>query len=300
MDLSLPQISYPLALAIVATLGYLFGRQRRFANNERAARSQRELRRAQSVASELERIALGVRRSLAKHHASINKFKDHVGRLSGEQQAAAWKDLCKEAEEILKPTLQFATEIASAYEEIRHQTNSLMTFTEVRTDPLTSVNNRRGLDDTLSAQFAMMTRYNVVFALAIFDIDHFKQINDQRGHLYGDRILQQLARLLDECVRETDIVARYGGEEFVIVMPQTDLQGAAVLSERLRYAVEQQMSLTVSGGVTMVLDGDTQDSLLARADQALYHAKTAGRNCVFQHTGESIDVVSPEVSPTAV
>ena len=150
------------------------------------------------MATELEKIAWTVRQSLAKHHASVSRFKERVSRLSDQQQEAAWKDLCREAEDILKPTLQLATQIANAYDEIRQQSANLMTFTEVRTDPLTGVNNRRGLDDALSAQFALMSRYNAVFSLVMFDIDHFKQVNDQEGHLHGDRVLQELARLLDE------------------------------------------------------------------------------------------------------
>ena len=97
-----------------------------------------------------------------------------------------------------------------------------MSFTEVRTDPLTGVNNRRGLDDALSAQLALKGRYHSTFSLVMFDIDHFKQVNDQEGHLHGDKVLQELSRLFDECIRDTDMVARYGGEEFVVLMPQTD------------------------------------------------------------------------------
>ena len=121
----------------------------------------------------------------------------------------------------------------------------------------------------------------------MFDIDHFKQVNDQQGHLNGDRVLQELARLFDECIRETDIVARYGGEEFVIVMPQTDLDGACVFAERLRAAVAERMAVTVSGGVTAAVENDTPETLIVRADEALYCAKAAGRNCVFRNDGYS-------------
>ena len=78
-----------------------------------------------------------------------------------------------------------------------------------------------------------------MFSVVMFDIDHFKQVNDQQGHLHGDRVLQELARLFDESMRETDIVARYGGEEFVVVMPHTDLAGACVFAERLRAQVDE-------------------------------------------------------------
>jgi diguanylate cyclase len=223
-----------------------------------------------------------------------------VSKLNARQQEAAWKDLCHEAEEILKPTLQLAAQIAAAYDEIRQQSTNLMSFTEVRTDPLTGVKNRRGLDDTLRAQFALLSRYNMPFSVVMFDVDHFKRINDEYGHLHGDRVLHELGRLFDEFTRETDIVARYGGEEFVVVMPQTDLEGACVFAQRLREQVQKQLSITLSGGVAAAIPGDTQEKLLARADAALYQAKTTGRNCVSKHDGQetvsAVDEIAEEVA----
>ena len=285
MDLWTCQIPIPLALAIVATIGYVFGRRSKAPSDDTAFRSRRELRRAQLVAAELEKIAWDLRKNLAKHHSSVNKFRDRVGKLNDEHQEATWKELCREAEEILKPTLHLATQIANAYDEIRQQSANLMTFTEVRTDPLTGINNRRGMADAVTNQFAMMHRYGTSFSLAILNVDHFKHVNDEKGHLHGDQTLQELARLFDEFARETNVVARYGGEEFVVVMPQTDLEGATVFAERLRSKVERQLSITVSGGVAQAVEGDTQDTLVARADSALYQAKSAGRNKVFYHDG---------------
>jgi diguanylate cyclase len=290
------EIPAPVALALIALIGYLVHCWKRPASNEMVMRSRRELRRAQAVAMELDRIASTLRKGLARHHASVLAFKDRVGRLSDQEQNTAWKDLYKEAEDILKPTLQLATQIAGAYDEIRQQSANLMTFTEVRTDSLTGVSNRRGLDDALSAQLALMGRYHSMFSIAMFDIDHFKQMNDQEGHLHGDRVLQELARMLDDYARETDIVARYGGEEFVIVMPHTDLDGACIFSERLRAQVADRLTITVSGGVAAAAENDTPESLLARADTALYGAKAAGRNRVFYHTGDIVEPVALEPS----
>ncbi len=297
MDLWSFQIPVPVALASIATIGYLVSLWNRPVTNDMVIRSRRELKRARVVALELEKIAWTVRQSLAKHHTSVLRFKERVGRLSDRQQEAAWRELCREAENVLKPTLQLATQIANAYDAIRQQSANLMTFTEVRTDPLTGVNNRRGLDDSLGTQLALMTRYHSVFSLVMFDIDHFKQINDQEGHLNGDRVLQELARLLDGSIRETDVIARYGGEEFVIVMPQTDLDGASLFAERLRAGVAERMAITVSGGVTAARESDDPESLIARADTALYSAKTAGRNRIFRHTGDDTEPVAAEEAP---
>lgn len=293
------RLPVPIALALVACLGYWVGRRQRSSPRPEAATSQRELRRAQNVAKELEKIAWRVRRDLARHHASVTKFKLRVGQLSSQQQDAAWRELCQEADEMLSSTLQLATLIASAHDQLRQQTNHLMTFTEVRVDALTGVANRRGLDDAMVAQFAMFSRYGQPFSVALFDIDHFKRVNDEQGHLQGDLMLQRVAKLLDEAVRETDTVARYGGEEFVVVMPQTGLDGASVFAERFRALAAARTPLTLSGGVACALDGDTPDTLLARADAALYAAKSAGRNCVFRHTGEQIESIY-EPAPATV
>ncbi len=286
-----PNIPLPLALAVIAVLGYLTGRRSRVHAIHEADKARRELRRAKVVARELEEIAEGVRKNLATHHLSVAKFKDRVGLLSATEKEAAWQDLCDEAEQILKPTLRLAEQIALAYDEIRQQTSQLMTFSEVRTDPLTRVSNRRCLDETLDSLFAMMERYKEPFSLAIIDIDHFKEVNDKKGHLQGDRMLQALARLLDETVRDTDIVARYGGEEFVVVMPHTDLENACHFAERVRRLIEADLGLTISGGVTVALDGDNAQSLLSRADAALYSGKAAGRNRIFRHTGVDIEPI---------
>ncbi len=189
---------------------------------------------------------------------------------------------------MLKPTFKLASQLANAYDEIRQQSNHLMTFTEVRTDPLTGVSNRRALDETLVSMFAMMNRYELPFSVVIFDIDHFKKINDDQGHLYGDSILKSVAKLLADNVRDTDVVTRYGGEEFVIVMPQTPITGACIFTDRLRQQVEQNLPLTISGGVAAAVDGDGPQTLLSRADAALYSAKAAGRNRVFYHSGLDI------------
>lgn len=295
MDYTLINLPVPVALAAVAVLGYVMGRRTSSTQAVESDRARRELKRARAVARELETIAETVRKSLASHHASIAHFKDRVRELSGSQQEGSWQELCREAEEMLKPTLRLATQIAGAYDEIRQQSNHLMTFTELRTDPLTRVSNRRALDEIVESMFALLNRYEQPFSLMILDIDHFKLVNDEHGHLYGDQMLQAVARVLDETARDTDIVARYGGEEFVVVMPHTLLDGASMFAERVRAAIESGVELTVSVGVAQALDGDNPQTLLSRADESLYAAKAAGRNCVFRHTGLDVEAVLEEV-----
>ncbi|MBO1896124.1 GGDEF domain-containing protein [Shewanella sp. BF02_Schw] len=140
--------------------------------------------------------------------------------------------------------------------------------------------NHQTTQDLLSKQAA--TQYPI--SVAIIDIDHFKQINDNHGHLFGDKVLCQLAQLLQNQMRSDDLLARWGGEEFVVVLPNTTLADAVELTERLRLYIAMQniqaMELTISLGVAQYRVEDTAHSLLDRADKALYSAKSGGRNCV--------------------
>jgi len=137
-------------------------------------------------------------------------------------------------------------------------------------------------------------RYGFPVSLIMFDADFFKQVNDTRGHLVGDQVLRELASVLVAgSRRDIDVVSRYGGEEFMILLPETDLQGALVVAERVRASVAAhpfcagQLGLTVSAGVaSMPDDGNTHEELLAHVDEQLYRAKRAGRNCVF-HRGKT-------------
>jgi len=292
LDFWSANIPVPMALAAVALIGYLFGQRTRRDEAAETEQARRELRRAKSVARQLEHIVESVRKDLATHQASVAKFKGRIGKLGDDGTDANWQQLCKEAEEMLKPTLKLAMQMSTAYDEIRQQGTQLMTFTEVRTDPLTGVSNRRALDETLDNMFAMLERYSNPFCLAIFDIDHFKQINDHQGHLHGDRTLQKVARLLDETARETDIVARYGGEEFVVVMPNTTLDGACIFAERVRRVIRDRLPLTISGGLAAAGQTDSPQTLLSRADSALYSAKACGRDRIFRHDGSDIEAIA--------
>ncbi len=291
-----PNMWTPVALALVALLGYLVGRRSLGCTELPMETARRAVERAQSVAEELDKIADSVRRNLSQHQSSVARFRERLDGLTEAEKEAAWRTLCAEAEEILGPTMQLARQIASAYDDLRQQSTYLMEFSEVRRDPLTGVRNRRGLDETLESLVAMKTRYEQGFSIVVLDIDHFKRINDELGHLTGDRALKDVAALLDENVRQTDLLARYGGEEFVIVMPLTDLAGAGLFAERLRLRVAQLalsgVRLTVSGGVAEAIEGEIAESILQRADEALYRAKAAGRNCIFQHTGTQIEQVA--------
>ncbi len=153
------------------------------------------------------------------------------------------------------------------------------------TDQLTKLYNRRKIDDILATEVEQARRYNNSFSLILIDIDHFKKVNDRYGHLVGDRILQALSRLFSSNIRKTDIVGRWGGEEFLIISMEKDITKVLIFVEKLRTLVDEHHfktvgNITCSFGVSHFKQGDSIDTLLQRADVALYEAKKAGRNCV--------------------
>jgi diguanylate cyclase len=287
-DLTAIRVPTPLALAIFVLLAYVFAILPR-RNKVQLLSMQRELARAQMAVSELEKVVGSVHSTTAKHYARLKAFKSRVAQLDSGERDAIWHELCGEVESILAPTLQLVSEIATAQERIRFQSSYLMQFSESRTDPLTGLGNRRVLDSVLNAQVAALVRYGTPFSVAIVDIDHFKDLNDQMGHLHGDKALRDLTGLLSDSLRAVDVVARYGGDEFVIAMPQTDLAGAAMLADRLRATIEQQMSFTVSIGVASATAADSPETLFHRADAALYGAKSNGRNRVCSDPGNAAE-----------
>jgi diguanylate cyclase (GGDEF)-like protein len=153
---------------------------------------------------------------------------------------------------------------------------------EARIDSLTGLANRRALEEILAAEISRAHRFTHQLAVVLLDLDRFKEINDSFGHAAGDVMLRAVSRLLTSLARQGDTVARWGGEEFVVVLPETDLAGAERFAERLRRTIEAhavgEMKTSASCGVATMLPEDSVDELLGAADQALYQAKSNGRN----------------------
>lgn len=154
-------------------------------------------------------------------------------------------------------------------------------------DGLTSVFNRRYMDIVLKKEMYRCERYSKSMSVILMDIDNFKKINDTRGHVFGDHVLKELAIVLKEVVREEDIVCRYGGEEFLLILPETEVEGALFLAERIRLNLKSRQFfsenvITFSGG-TATYPGAAKDEedLLKAADRALYQAKAAGKDRIF-------------------
>jgi diguanylate cyclase (GGDEF)-like protein len=154
---------------------------------------------------------------------------------------------------------------------------------QATTDPLTGLHNRLKLGPSLVGEIQRAERYNTPLSLMLFDIDYFKKINDTYGHVVGDQVLVQLSRFVPTLIRGTDLLARWGGEEFLILLPGSDGPMAFQVAEKLREALgnlafDEVGSITCSFGVTQYAAGETAAQFIARADGALYRAKSGGRN----------------------
>jgi diguanylate cyclase (GGDEF)-like protein len=161
---------------------------------------------------------------------------------------------------------------------------------QVDQDALTGVSSRTSLLRELKAALARASKTGQPLAVVMADLDHFKAVNDTHGHLVGDKVLREVAARIKAALREFDVVGRYGGEEFVVLLENTSSHTAHQIADRMRVRIgstpvhiaNKSLDLTISQGLAVREDGDDSQSLLRKADQAMYKAKQAGRNCVVE------------------
>ncbi|HOJ63161.1 MAG TPA: diguanylate cyclase [Spirochaetota bacterium] len=190
-------------------------------------------------------------------------------------------------EELLnKKILERTMEIKAAKEQIE-ELNKILKYASTH-DELTTLYNRAAIFDFLENDINRIKRIKTHISLLMFDIDFFKNINDTYGHTVGDEILRSLSLLIKNHIREIDLMGRYGGEEFLIILPDTNLQEAAIMAERILNLVrcyefqtsKGPINLTISIGIAEYKEGETIDQFIERVDQKLYEAKNSGRNCI--------------------
>jgi diguanylate cyclase len=218
------------------------------------------------------------------------------------QSAAPGKDASPEAmlgqvvkatASMVERTHKLEAQLAMSSQEVQVLRRDLeKARTESRTDPLTGLPNRKAFQSYIEAQAVRAVGEEQSLSLLFCDIDHFKQFNDSWGHRMGDEVLRLVGQAIEQLAHGVGYPARYGGEEFVIVLPNRQLDSAQDVAERIREFVAQKAlraklsnqtigRITLSFGVAELIDGETVDGLIERADAALYRAKQAGRNCVI-------------------
>ncbi|SCY40213.1 GGDEF domain-containing protein [Thiohalorhabdus denitrificans] len=240
---------------------------------ELEGRSFRELTHPDDVAKETQRI----REGLAAGFGSVRlekRFLDHGGR-------SVWVDLTLSR---LRDTVAGDIRYIAVANDIRARKAAEAELEYRATyDALTGAVNRLHFEDLLDRELYRVNRYEAEAALVMFDLDFFKAVNDAHGHATGDAVLREMAARVQGRLRDTDVLARWGGEEFLVLLPETDAAAAVKVGEDLRRLVAGTtfaggLSLTISVGVAGIHRGDSMKALLKRVDDALYTAKTAGRN----------------------
>ncbi|MFH1155213.1 MAG: GGDEF domain-containing protein [Pseudomonadota bacterium] len=224
---------------------------------------------------------------------TLEELKIHVsGTLSTIENALKKKTVKDKAlrEFAEKNSQTFKTGFAKLKKELDQATShSRELEKKLNQDPLTGAYNRRAYNKRIEDELQRFLRYGTVFSLLLLDADHFKKVNDTYGHAIGDKCLQEIIRRSGPHLRKSDMLARYGGEEFVVIMPETNGDGALIVAEKIRQTIEkiefiyreETVKVTVSIGATQVREGDaTSADIFDRADVAVYKAKEQGRNRV--------------------
>ncbi len=232
---------------------------------------------------------------LVEDNASYNdKMKDHKTSIKQAMTKAGMEEISRllilEIDNMQTNSSQFRTQLEQANTTINEQKKVMEEIQlDAKLDFLTKLANRRAFDENLKEELERTKRYGGTFSLAMLDIDFFKNVNDKYGHLAGDKTLQLVAKLMKEQTRTNDSVGRFGGEEFAILLPQTPVDNARIVAEKIRQKVQSnvlvhdgnKIKITISAGVGEVaLPSDTMEDFIARVDAALYLAKESGRNQV--------------------
>lgn len=281
-----------VALAAVATLGYLFGGRRRVVPlAERPA----DVARAAGIAKQLEKVLSNLRNDLASHRHEVERFKKSFETVS-EDDPAAHQALRDEAERVLAPTLRLVGQVATAYDQIRQQSHALAGFSGGRTDALTGLCNSRALGELLQLELAGHAATGGQFSVAVFGLHGPGDNDGPESRTEQQARLLHVIEILRPQLRDTDVLARYGIDELVVVMPHTRLYGASVFGRRVR-SVLAEADVIASCGLAQSMAGDTPSVLLGRGDSALYSAKATAAGAQFLHNGQSIRADTPNPAP---
>lgn len=187
--------------------------------------------------------------------------------------------------------IRMQEELEKSKTELEHMNRRL--YEKATKDALTGLFNRRKMTDLIEYEYDRSLRTQLPFSIIISDIDHFKKVNDTQGHDCGDRVLEEVARILMSMTRKQDQVSRWGGEEFLLLLPETDTDGALTLAEKIRKKIEQnswfcgqiELKITLTFGISSYGENKTDKKVIKEADLALYEGKNSGRNrCVAYYT----------------
>ncbi len=231
---------------------------------------------------------------LAGHGKNLGKLADQISKVQDYNEVKSIVDkMIVETKELVNSGKRLQTRMKISSDDLKQlQLELEESQQEAQTDSLTLLINRRGLEKRFELERIRAKQNNAPFAVIMADIDHFKKVNDEFGHLVGDSLLRSIANMLKIHLRKNDIAARYGGEEFLILLPETDIEGAKAVGNKIRKSLslkewkiketgKSMGKITVSMGISLYKFNESEENLIKRADDALYIAKHNGRNKII-------------------
>jgi len=258
---------------------------------------------------QLQDLAKNMALDVGEHNNLMTNISSDLGALDLETTDSG-AEVVKALSKIFAANSKLQDRLADAEKKILNQAEEIrVNQFEARTDALTNLPNRRAFDDALGKNVAFFKNQERPLSLLMLDVDHFKKFNDTHGHQAGDEVLRSVGSTIAKVVKSTDVPCRYGGEEFALVMPNTQISQARLAAERVRKAIEEltinfegkSLNVTASMGVAQIATGENEAKLVRRADDAVYVAKEAGRNCGFWNDGNQchsvLDPPSPKSAP---
>jgi diguanylate cyclase len=257
-------------------------------------RGRHDIEQAAAIAEKLQELANEMSTSVDVHRQELEQASQQLVADSQRSDDAVADLVVNVIGDIVHSNQNLKAQLDLAEERLQEQALEIEShISRSLTDPLTGLPNRREFNDRLEERMGAWTRRREVFSLVLLDVDYFKKLNDQYGHLTGDQVLAALGGALRGAIRREDAIARYGGEEFAILLPNTTAEQAAQVAQNVREAAaksivrhnQHSIAVTMSGGIAAIQPNERVESLIQRADAALYAAKAAGRNCAFLHDG---------------
>ena len=267
-----------------------------------------EIRQAERIAQRLQALADDMSSCVDEHRLQIARASRQLSEKSGrfDPGAAGVADVVAGViSEVVGANQTLQLKLNSAEARLQEQATEIEAqMSRAMTDALTGLPNRREFNERLEASMEAWRQRGEAFSLLMLDVDHFKQLNDQNGHVAGDHVLTAVGHALRGVLRRADIVARYGGEEFAMLLPATSLDQAAGVAKKVCRAIAvaemdhdgKRFRVTASGGLAMIQGSEEAAALVGRADAALYAAKQAGRNRIFIHDGSGCRPLDDESS----
>ena len=257
---------------------------------------------ARELAQRLSLLTGSLNYNVEAHRSRIGKLKQQLELAPADTSSPLTDLVVGVVREMVNSTQELQQQLTSAQEELQRQSEEIeIQISQAMTDALTGLANRRAFDEQVQVHLTNWRDHRIPFSLLIIDLDHFKKINDTYGHVVGDEILAAAAGALRAALRRPDIVARFGGEEFAIILPFTPLEKAVQAVHKGLHSVagavvaceDELLNVTASGGLATIRPGEDAESLIRRADAALYAAKQAGRDRAYLHDGSAAVAIDP-------